>query len=143
LFNNGNDAATFAAILLVAGITLAISLAISLLVAWLIYRANEALPAQHRKTESWQAFLLLIPLFNLVWNFILLARVSAGFASFFESKNDASVGDCGAKLGLWYSICVIGCWVPLVYCVAVPAGMVLLILYLVKISSLRTRVLLG
>jgi Domain of unknown function (DUF4328) len=137
----GNDEATVAAMLIALGITLAISLAINLLVCWLVYRANEALPAEHRRTESWQAFLLLIPLFNLVWNFILLARVSGGMQSYFQSKNDASVGDCGATIGLWYSICCIAVWVPIVVCVAGPAALVLLVLYLVKISGLRTRVL--
>ena len=143
MFNNGNDEATAAAILIALGITLAISLAINLLVCWLLYRANEALPAQHRKTESWQAFLLLIPLFNLVWNFILLARVSGGFQSYFASKNDTSVGDCGAAIGLWYSISILVCFVPIVSCFAGPAGLVLLILYLVKVTGLRTRVLAG
>jgi len=140
---NGNDEAGALAGLLLIGIILLIQLAIGILVAWLIYRANEALPAQHRKTESWQAFLLLIPIFNLVWNFILLARVSGGFQSFFQSKNDASVGDCGAAIGLWYSIAAVCAVVPLVNCLAGPAALVLLIIYLVKISGLRTRVVAG
>jgi hypothetical protein len=139
----GNDEATTAAVVIALGITLAISLAINLLICWLVYRANEALPAEHRKTESWQAFLLLIPLFNLIWNFVLLARVSGGMQSYFQSKNDASVGDCGAAMGLWYSICSIVAFIPFVQCVAGPAALVLLILYLVKISGLRTRVLAG
>jgi hypothetical protein len=129
--------------LIIALITLAIMLAIEIVVCWLIYRAHEALPAQHRKTESWQAFLLLIPLFNLIWNFVLLPKVSAGFQSFFQAKNDTSVRDCGASIGLWYSICSVACFVPIVSCLAWPAALVLLILYLVKISGLRTRVLAG
>ncbi|MBK7642893.1 MAG: DUF4328 domain-containing protein [Planctomycetes bacterium] len=143
MFNNGNDAATTAAILIGLGITLAISLAINLFVCWLVYRANEALPPEHRKTESWQAFLLLIPLFNLIWNFVLLARVSGGMQSYFGAKGDTSAGDCGASIGLWYSICCIACFVPIASCIAGPAALVLLILYLVKISGLRTRVLIG
>jgi hypothetical protein len=139
----GNDEAALAAFLIALGVTLAITLAINLFVCWLVYRVNEALPAQHRKTESWQAFLLLIPLFNLVWNFVLLARVSGGLQSYFQSKNDTSAGDCGAAIGLWYSISCIAAWVPIVVCVAGPAALVLLILYLVKISGLRTRVLAG
>jgi hypothetical protein len=140
---HGSDEAELAALLLVLGITLAISLAINLLVCWLLYRANEALPVEHRKTESWQAFLLLIPIFNLVWNFILLGRVSGGMQSYFQSKNDTTVGDCGAMIGLWYSICVIGCWIPIASCVAAPAAIVLLIIYLVKVTGLRTRILAG
>ena len=143
MFSNGSDEASAVAGLIVVGMILLAQLAIGILVAWLIYRANEALAAQHRKAESWQAFLLLIPLFNLVWNFILLARVSGGFLSYFQSKNDASVGDCGAAIGLWYSIAVICAVIPFVNCIAGPAAIVLLIIYLVKISGLRTRVLLG
>lgn len=143
MFNTGNDEATLAAMLIVVGISLAISLAINLFVCWLVYRANEALPVQHRRIESWQAFLLLIPLWNLIWNFILFARVSGGMQSFFQSKNDTTAGDCGAAIGLWYSICVLVCFVPIASCIAAPAAIVLLIIYLVKISGLRTRVLAG
>jgi len=139
----GNDEATAAAVMIALGITLAISLAINLLVCWLVYRANEALPVEHRKTESWQAFLLLIPLFNLIWNFVLLARVSSGMQSYFQSKNDSSVGDCGSTIGLWYSISCIAAWIPIVVCVAGPAALVLLVIYLVKISGYRTRILAG
>jgi len=128
---------------LVLLITVAVFFAVYIVVAWLIYRANEVLPAEHRKTESWQAFLLLIPLFNLVWNFILLGRVSRGMQSYFQSKNDASAGDCGAAIGLWFSISAICCWIPFVSCIAYPAALVLLIIYLVKITGLRTRVLAG
>ena len=142
MFNSGHSGEQVA-FWLVLLITAAISFAIYVFVAWLIYRANEALPAQHRKTESWQAFLLLIPLFNLFWNFLLLAKVSGGMQSFFQAKNDTSVGDCGANLGLWFSICMIGCWVPLASCIAGPAALILLILYLVKLNTLRALVLAG
>lgn len=143
MFESGNDEAAAAAILITLGIVLAVMLAINILVCWLIYRANEALPAQHRKTESWQAFLLLIPLFNLIWNFVVLARVSSGMQSFFQAKNDASAGDCGANLGLWYSISCLVAFVPVVGCVGSLAALVLLVMYLMKVNSLRTLVLAG
>jgi hypothetical protein len=145
LINNGNDdtAAIVVAILIFLGILFAVMLAVSIFVSWMLYRANEALPVQHRKSESWQAFLLLIPLFNLIWNFVMLARVSSGMQSFFQAKNDESVGDCGANLGLWYSIsCLVAC-VPYVGCLGALAAVVLLIMYLMKINNLRTRVLAG
>jgi hypothetical protein len=143
LFDSGYDEATLAAVLLVIGIVLAVMLAVNVFVCWLVYRANEALPGQHRKSESWQAFLLLIPFFDLFWNFVILARVSSGMQSFFQAKNDASVGDCGAKLALWYSIsCVLAC-VPFVGCLGSLAALVLLTQYLMKLNSLRTQVLAG
>ncbi len=132
MHNGDTEGAALA--LLFVGIVLATMLAINVFVCWLLYRANEALPVQHRKTESWQAFLLLIPLFNLVWNFILFARISGGMQSYFQSKNDTSVGDCGANLGLWCAVCCIFCG---------PVWLVLLILYLVKVSNLRSLVLAG
>lgn len=138
-FNNG--ALDLAALLLGLAIGMLFVLPVVLLVAWLVYRANEALPREHRKLESWQAFLLAIPIFNLVWAFILTARVSKGFQSFFASKNDPSVDDCGEKIGLWFAICWAGSHVPLLWCLSFPAAIVLLILYLVKITGLRARVL--
>jgi len=143
LSNNGSDEAALAAVLLALGLVLLVMLAVNIFVCWLVYRANEALPAQHRKTESWQAFLLLIPLFNLIWNFVVLARVSAGMQSFFQAKNEASVGDCGANLGLWYSISCLVAFVPFVGCVGSLAALVLLVMYLMKVNNLRTQVLAG
>jgi len=129
-----NGDAEAAAVIFFFMVVFAVMLAINIFVCWLLYRANEALPVAHRKIESWQAFLLLIPLFNLVWNFILFSRISGGFQSFFQSKNDASVGDCGAAIGLWTSICAIFCG---------PIWLILMVVYLVKVSGLRTRVLAG
>ena len=46
-------------------------------------------------------------------------------------------GDCGEKIGFWYAICGGLLIIPCVNYLAGPAGLVLLIIYLVKIHGLK------
>jgi hypothetical protein len=123
-------------------IGLTVGLAISILVCFLIYNAQAALPPQFQRIPAGQVWLLLIPLFNLVWNFFVFPRVSESYQTYFNSQGRTDVGDAGRGLGVGYSICaaitVIPC--PCVGGIAGLAALVLLILFLVKIYGLKAQI---
>ena len=85
-------------------------------------------------------FLLLIPLFNLVWSFFVFQRIPASFKSYFDARGQTDVGDCGKGIGLWLAICMVSSMVPCVNYVAGPASLVLLIIFLIKAFELRGKV---
>ena len=114
--------------------------AITVLIVWLIYSAQKVIPPQHRRIEPGMIWLLLIPLFNLVWNFFVFLRVPESYQSYFASIGRHDVGDCGRNLGLWYAICVICSIIPVIGMIAGLASLVLLILFLVKITGLKKQV---
>ena len=127
-------------ILIVALIAMAISLAINIAICALHYSCLSRLPAEHRKMEPWQVWLLLIPIFNFFWNFMVYQRIPESYQSYFAAKGIDGSGDCGKNLGLWYSICVIGAFVPCAGYVAAPASLVLMIIFIVKEFELRGKI---
>jgi hypothetical protein len=119
---------------------LAITLAISALICGLLFNLQKAVPAEHRKIEPGLVWLLLIPLFNLVWNFFVFLRVAESYKSYFASVGQPQKADAEWQLGLWYSICVACSIIPCVQYAAGPAALVLLIIYMVKMYGLKGEI---
>ena len=120
-----------------------IGLAIAIVIAVLLAGCYSRIPQQYREMEPGMVYLMLIPCFNLVWVFFVTLRLSRSFQKYFAAHGRSDVGDCGYQIGLWYSICVVASIVPCVQYVAGPAGLVLLIIYLVKVTGLKNQIPLG
>lgn len=118
----------------------AVAIAVQIAICYVLYRAASAIPEQQREASPGQAFFLLIPLFNIYWLFVYPKKLSISFQRVL-SAGGQSTDDCGEKTGLWWAICTIASIVPCVGIIAGLAGLVLMIMYLVKVSECRTRVL--
>ena len=138
--NAAEAAATLGVILVAAVVGLVIGIAISVVISLLITSALKVVPQQYREIEPGMVWLLLIPLFNLIWNFFVFPKVSRSFQKYFAAQGKSEHGDCGEKIGFWYAICGACCIIPCVNYLAGPAALVLLIIYLVKIHGLKTFV---
>lgn len=121
-------------------IGLLIGIAISVVICLLLYNAQKAVPQQHRKLEPGLIWLLLIPLFNLVWNFFVFLRISESYKSYFQSIGREDVGDAGRGIGLAYAICAACTLIPCLGLFAAVGALVLLIVYLVKIYGLKPQI---
>jgi hypothetical protein len=117
-----------------------IGISIAMFICWMLYSCLKRIPESFRLQQPGLAFLLLIPFFNLVWNFFVYPPLAKSYKAYFDSKGDTSVGDCGYGIGLAYSICAALCVVPLINIVTGIATLVLLILYLIKAWNLRSRI---
>ena len=117
--------------------TVVVMVAISIFICLLIYLPYKDVPAEHQKMAPGLVFLLLIPFFNIIWNFIVFLRIPESFQSAFAAQGRTDVGDCGRQIGLWYAICGVAAIVPCVNYVAGPAALVLFIIFLVKIWGLK------
>jgi hypothetical protein len=117
-----------------------VGLAISALVCFLIYNAQNALPPQFQRIPAGQVWLLMIPLFNLVWNFFVFPRVADSYRDYFHSAGRPDVGDAGRGIGLGYAICAACSIIPCVGIFAGLAALVLLIIFLVKIYGLKAQI---
>lgn len=125
------------------GVGLVIGIAVAIVLCVLFKKNYESIPAQFRLMEPNQVWLMLIPLFNLVWIYFVVLRLSDSYRAYFESRGDLSNGDCARSIGLWYAICTSCSVVPCLNYVAGPAALVLLIIYMVKVFALRTKILGG
>ena len=116
------------------------AIGIQVLILYLLYDAQRAIPPEHRRIEPGQVWLLLIPLFNLVWNFFVFLRIPESYQSYFYSRGRYDVGDGGKSLGMWFSICTACSVIPCLGIIPAFIGLVLLIVFLVKITGLKGQV---
>lgn len=114
--------------------------AVNIVVVFLLYSDFERVPRNFRKLEPGLVWLLLIPCFNLVWNFFVIPRLSESFKAYFDSIGDTSVGNCGRDLGFGYAIVTAASVIPFVGCLTGIVSLVLLILFLVKANELKNRI---
>lgn len=126
--------------LLIIATILGLFLVLAAIPAILAFMVLSRIPAQYRKQEPALAFLLLIPLFSLVWAFFVHPKIAESLKNYFTAKGDNSVGDCGASLALWLCITPLCSMIPLVGFVAGIAALVLLILFYVKAFDLSGRI---
>ena len=136
------DGAEIAVLLAIYGVVFLVMLAIQLLVCYLLYKPAEAIPAEYRLMEPWHAFLLLIPLFNIVWLFIFPKNLSQSFQRLFAARNQMK-DDCGEKLGMWWAICQIAGIIPCLGVFFGIAGLIVMIMYLVKVNECKNLALAG
>lgn len=120
-------------------IGIAIGIAIMAVICYFVAGHFKAIPPNHRTMEPGQVWLMLIPFFNLYWAFKVFPGLSDSFKSYFDSVGNATVGDCGRQVGLWYAICAACSLIPCVNYIAGPASLILLIMFLVKASELKGK----
>ena len=141
---SGDEAAVIAGLimagLITAAITLAILFAILIVICALLHSALARVPPEHRTMEPGLVWLLLIPLFGIVWNFFVFLRIPESYKNYFTAQGRTDVGDCARGVGLWYAICGALLFVPCLNYLAVPAALVLLIIFLVKIFGLKSQI---
>src|SRR5947208_4204512 len=98
------------------------------------------IPPAYRALDPGLVWLLMIPCFAFFWNFFVFNRLSRSLQDAYRAAGRADVGDCGAGVGLAYDICAIGAFVPILGCLAAPAALVLLVIYLVKVDGLSRQI---
>lgn len=90
---------------------------------------------QNRAANPDSAWLLLIPLFNLIWQFILYPRISASLEREFRQRGLPIERDPARSLGLTLAILHACSLIPLVNLFTGIAALVCFILYWTKISG--------
>lgn len=115
-------------------------LLVGLVVLYLIHDALRRLPARLRRMSPGEVFLTLIPLFGLIWVFIVVDRVSRSFEDYFRERGILSEGDCGRSVGLGWAVTAACMVIPLVGGLAGFAALVLMIVYVVKLGRLKKLV---
>ncbi len=133
--DNDALAAMFGGGCLIAGLLmLAIGIAIVVFYILTMQKALKLAGDQHRKMEPGMVWLLLIPLFNLVWHFFVVKNVSESIKSW-AAANGKTVDDAGYTVGL--IACIAHCCgiIPFVNFIAGPVGLVCMIIWWVKVAG--------
>jgi hypothetical protein len=98
-------------------------------------RALQRCAPENRTMTPGSTWLLLIPLFNLVWDFILVSQMAASLEREFKQRNIPVEPLPGKNVGLAWCILTICCIVPVLGIFSGLAALVCWILYWVKIAG--------
>ena len=116
------------------------------------YVPLSVLPREHQRMQPGMVFLLLIPIFNLIWAFVVVIQVTGSLKDYFTSTGRTDAGTCGRTLGLW-SLMLGAAGAVVEECpmrvaghlgaVLSLAGVVLFIVFIVKVWSLKNQIATG
>ena len=120
-------------------IGIAIGIGIAILLLMVLYNALNRLPEQFRQMPPGQVFLLLIPLFSMVWLFFVVMKISNSYRAFYEHYG-VDRGDCSYGIGLAWAICSAVGIIPYLGFLGSLGALVLMIIYLVQVSGYKNEV---
>jgi hypothetical protein len=109
---------------------------VSAIPAILAFVVLKRIPIAQRKLNPGMAFLLMIPLFSVIWAFFVHPKVAESIRDYYQSQGDDRHGDCGATLAVWHCILAVGAMVPLVGLFMAIGSSVLISLFYVKAFKL-------
>lgn len=95
--------------------------------------------SESRVIEPGKVWLMLIPLFNLVYAFILYPKISESVKNEFLKRGLADSGDYGRSLGTAMAVLGLCGFIPVLGGLAGFANLVIWIIYWVKMSEYKSK----
>lgn len=99
-------------LIIVAIITLLIVVVVQLLYLMTLNHTIQAIRPEFRQIEPGQAWLGFIPLFHLIWPFIINPKVAASIKADLEDRGVTGLGEAGKQLGSIYPGLRFGGYIP-------------------------------
>ncbi len=125
----------FTGIFMIVLIAVAICLIPEIFFIVTLQKALQRCSPENRIMSPGSTWLMLIPLFNLVWIFIIVTQVAESLEREFRKRNIPVEPAPGKSIGLAWCILTICCIIPLVGIFTGIAAIVCWILYWVKIAG--------
>ena len=99
-----------------------------------------AISVENRKMQSGEVWLSLIPLFGLVWQFIIVSRLADSLKAEFDAKN-IKVDEERPGIGIGLAYCILFCCsiIPFVNFLTGIGGIICWIIYWSKINNYRIK----
>jgi len=104
-----------------------------------VQKALERCAPESRTMSPGEVWLMLIPLFNVVWQFIMVLRVSSSLANEFCRRNLPIEAEPGQALGLACCILIVISIIPVIGFLSGIAALVCWIMYWVKIADYSSQ----
>jgi hypothetical protein len=133
--NNGPPDEFMAIFIGVVCVALVVGLVILILYLLTLSKALSRCRPANRTMEPGQVWLNLIPLFNIVWQFITVTRVAESLKNEFYDRGWDDRGDFGKSVGTAYCVLNLAGFVPFIGGLFSLAGFVCFIIYWVKIAG--------
>ncbi len=110
----------------------------AILFLWTLHKTLREIRPENRRMQPSEVWLSLIPLFGLVWQFIVVIRIADSLKDEFLARNISLAEDRpGYTIGLAYCIFFCSSVLPYLGVITALVGFVCWIIYWVKISSFK------
>jgi len=129
-----------AGIIVIIGCLLAVALIPGIFFILTLQKALQRCSPESRTTSPGTAWLLLVPLFNIIWQFILVSRMSESLHNEFIKRNIEEEPAPGKAIGIAFCILNICGIIPIIGIVASVCGLVCWIVYWVKIAGYSGKI---
>lgn len=127
------DEAALAVVILVA---LAIGLVPMILYLLTLQKLMNRVAPENREMTPGQVWLLLIPIFSIIWMFILVGKIGDSLAKEFKARGISDPEERpGYKTGMWYAGLSVASIIPFLGNLAAIGALVLWIMYWVKMHG--------
>ena len=120
-------------------IVLAISLTIAILYLMNLQNLMKEVNQKNRQVEPGNVWLMLIPLFNIIYPFILYPKICDSVKAEFEFRGKPEAGDYGRALGITMPILGLVGFVPFLGTLAGLANLVIFIIFWVKMAEYKNK----
>jgi len=131
-------------ILVVVAVIFGISLIPMIFFLLTLQNTLNAVSFENRKMEPGLVWLSLIPLFGMVWQFIVVDRMAGSLQAEFAKRGMATEeARPGNSIGLAYCILFCCSLIPFLGYVTSIAGLICWIIYWIRISDYKNRLLAG
>ena len=99
-------------LIIVLIISILVVVVVQLLYLMTLNRTIQAIRPEFRQIEPGQAWLGFIPVFQLIWPFIINPKVAASIKADLEDRGIEILGDAGKQLGNIYPALRFGAYIP-------------------------------
>jgi len=117
-----------------------IGLIIGILFLLNLQNTLKAVSVQNRKMEPGMVWLALIPIFNLVWNFIVVDRISKSIQAEYAMREQPVEAKPTYAIGMAWCILTLCGFIPVLGSFAGLASLVCFIIYWVKTSEFKRAI---
>ena len=104
-----------------------------------LQRLLQEISSSNRLVEPGNVWLMFIPLFNLIYPFILYPRICDSVRNEYQSRGMSEDGDFGRAIGITMPVLGLCGWLPYIGAIAGIANLVLFIIFWVKMAGYRTK----
>jgi len=103
-----------------------------------LQKTFELISPENRKMTPGHVWLLLIPLFGIVWHFIIVTNMADSIKAEAESRN-ITIDEPRPGYSIGMAMCILNClfFIPLINILTAVGGLVCWIIYWVKIDGYR------
>jgi hypothetical protein len=104
-----------------------------------ISKTIKAIDPEYRTQTPGMAWLLLIPVFNVIWFFFLLKSIKSGFLKMHENRRISQPIDTGYAYGIAMGCCWAAIFIPKLIFIALIPMFMFSILHWTKLNNARKR----